>query len=71
MAKKACCRRHENYINQISLRHIAESVAHEVRNPIVSIGGYTNLLIKMPTEASAAVNIKIPRTSRKTAMAFR
>ncbi len=37
----------KNYINQIeNLRHIAESVAHEVRNPIVSIGGYTNLLIK-------------------------
>ncbi len=40
-------RLHQNYKNLMeSLRQIAESVAHEVRNPIVSIGGYANLLLR-------------------------
>ena len=35
------------YIDQMeTLRQIADSVAHEVRNPIVSIGGYANLLLR-------------------------
>jgi nitrogen-specific signal transduction histidine kinase len=29
-----------------NLRQVAESIAHEVRNPIVTIGGYANLLLK-------------------------
>lgn len=37
----------KNYIYHVeSLREIADSVAHEVRNPISSIGGYADLLIK-------------------------
>lgn len=37
----------KNYTDQLnSLRQIAESVAHELRNPIVTIGGYANLLFK-------------------------
>jgi len=37
----------KNYIYHMeSLREIADSVAHEVRNPISSIGGYADLLIK-------------------------
>ncbi len=37
----------KNYIDQMeNLRQIAQSVAHEIRNPLVSIGGYTNLLLK-------------------------
>jgi nitrogen-specific signal transduction histidine kinase len=37
----------KNYIIQMeNLRQIAESVAHEVRNPIASIGGYANLLVR-------------------------
>lgn len=37
----------KNYTIQMeNLRQIAESVAHEVRNPIVSIGGYANLLLR-------------------------
>jgi signal transduction histidine kinase len=40
-------RLHLHYENLIeSLRQIADSVAHEVRNPIVSIGGYANLLLR-------------------------
>ncbi|HSV97745.1 MAG TPA: histidine kinase dimerization/phospho-acceptor domain-containing protein [Spirochaetota bacterium] len=36
-----------SYMSQMeNLRQIAQSVAHEVRNPIVSIGGYTNLMLK-------------------------
>lgn len=38
---------HKNYRDGMeNLRQIAQSVAHEVRNPIVSIGGYANLLLK-------------------------
>ncbi|HPA73220.1 MAG TPA: histidine kinase dimerization/phospho-acceptor domain-containing protein [Spirochaetota bacterium] len=38
---------HRQYENLVeSLRQIADSVAHEVRNPIVSIGGYANLLLR-------------------------
>lgn len=29
-----------------SLKQLADSIAHEVRNPLVSIGGYANLLIR-------------------------
>ncbi len=37
----------KNYTDQLeNLRQIAESVAHELRNPIVTIGGYANLLLK-------------------------
>lgn len=37
----------KNYIDQMeNLRQIAQSVAHEIRNPIVSIGGYANLMIR-------------------------
>lgn len=37
----------KNYINQMeNLRQISNSVAHEVKNPLVSIGGYANLLLK-------------------------
>jgi nitrogen-specific signal transduction histidine kinase len=37
----------ENHVDHMeSLRQIADSVAHEVRNPIASIGGYANLLLK-------------------------
>lgn len=37
----------KNYTDQLdNLRQIAESVAHELRNPIVTIGGYVNLLFK-------------------------
>ncbi|GEM_PF-480603 len=37
----------KNYIDQLnSLRQIAENVAHELRNPIVTVGGYANLLLK-------------------------
>lgn len=37
----------KNFLDQMeNLRQIADSVAHEVRNPIVSIGGYANLLLK-------------------------
>ncbi len=35
------------YLDQMeNLRQIAQSVAHEVRNPIVSIGGYAQFLLK-------------------------
>ncbi len=37
----------QNHIDHMeSLRQIADSIAHEVRNPIVSIGGYARLLLK-------------------------
>lgn len=37
----------ENHVDHMeSLRQIAVSVAHEVRNPIASIGGYANLLLR-------------------------
>ena len=37
----------KSYMDQMeNLRQIAQSVAHEVRNPIVSIGGYANLMLK-------------------------
>lgn len=37
----------QNHMDHMeSLRQIADSVAHEVRNPIVSIGGYARLLLK-------------------------
>ncbi len=37
----------KNHIDHMeSLRQIADSIAHEVRNPIASIGGYANLLLK-------------------------
>lgn len=38
--------RENNVDHMESLRQIADSVAHEVRNPIASIGGYANLLLK-------------------------
>jgi nitrogen-specific signal transduction histidine kinase len=42
----------KNYNTQIeSLREIADSVAHEVRNPISSIGGYAELLMKKCVDA--------------------
>ena len=37
----------KNYINQMeNLRQISQSIAHEIRNPLVAIGGYANLLLK-------------------------
>lgn len=43
----------KNYLYHIeSLREIADSVAHEVRNPISSIGGYAELLIKKCEEGN-------------------
>jgi len=37
----------KNYADQMeNLRQIARNVAHEIRNPLVSIGGYVNLLLK-------------------------
>ncbi len=45
----------KNYIVQMeNLRQIAESVAHEVRNPIASIGGYANLLVKKMDEGKGS-----------------
>src|SRR6056297_174948 len=36
-----------NYSDHLeSLKQIADNVAHEVRNPLVSIGGYANLLLR-------------------------
>ena len=37
----------KNYFDRFeSLKQLADSIAHEVRNPLVSIGGYANLLIR-------------------------
>lgn len=37
----------KNYSDHLeSLKQIADNVAHEVRNPLVSIGGYANLLLR-------------------------
>jgi nitrogen-specific signal transduction histidine kinase len=37
----------KSYMDQMeNLRQIAQSVAHEVRNPIASIGGYANLMLR-------------------------
>lgn len=37
----------KNYLDRFeSLKQLADSIAHEVRNPLVSIGGYANLLIR-------------------------
>jgi len=37
----------KNYFDRFeSLKQLADSIAHEVRNPLVSIGGYANLLMR-------------------------
>ena len=49
----------KNYTDHLeSLKQIADSVAHEVRNPLVSIGGYANLLLRKCEEGTHSEEIK-------------
>ena len=49
----------KNYTDHLeSLKQIADNVAHEVRNPLVSIGGYANLLLRKCEEGTEAVEMK-------------
>jgi PAS domain S-box-containing protein len=52
----------KNYINLLdNLRQIADSVAHEMRNPVVAIGGYANHLLKKvkKEQESQKINCKV------------
>lgn len=49
----------KNYFDRFeSLKQLADSIAHEVRNPLVSIGGYANLLIRRCQEEAPYSEVK-------------